>query len=118
MPNYRRDASLAVVALVTLLALLAAESALNALWRPVPAAAGVVGALLLELWFLRSGTLARRWERPSVHLGSLVAVVASGIWAYVTAGPPVVATLCWGLLTYFALLGTVVTLGHNPIATE
>jgi hypothetical protein len=116
MPNHRRDALLALVALATLSGFLLAERALGALWRLHPAVSGVLGALLIELGFLRYDTLAGLWERPAVQLGGVLTVIAGGVWAYNTAGPAVVAVLCWGVLTYVFLLGVVFAVGHNPLA--
>jgi hypothetical protein len=116
MPNYRRDAVLAAVALAVLLGLLVVDRTTGTLLGPVPAVSGILGALLIELGFLRYPAITGLWERPAVQFGSVVAVVAGGTWAYGIIGPPVVAVLCWGLLTYFLLLGAVLAVGHNPLA--
>jgi hypothetical protein len=116
MPNYRRDAVLAAVALAVLLGLLVVDRTTGTLLGPVPAVSGVLGALLIELGFLRYPAITGLWERPAVQFGSVVAVVAGGTWAYGIVGPPVVAVLCWGLLTYFLLLGAVLAVGHDPLA--
>ncbi len=115
MPHYRRDGLLAAVALAALVGLLIVDGTTGALWQPIPAIAGVLGALLIELGFLRY-PLATLWERPVVQLGALVAVVVGGAWTYQAAGPAAVGSLCWGLLTYFFLLGTTLLIGHNPLA--
>lgn len=115
MPNYRRDALLAAVALATLVGFLIARETAEALWQPIPALTGALGALLIELGFLRY-SLVELWERPSVQLGGLVVVVAGGVWTYEAVGPPAVGVLCWGLLFYFLILGTTILVGYNPLA--
>lgn len=111
----RRDAMLAALASTGLLALLAREDALGALAAPLAAAGGVAGALVVELAFLRSRTVADCWRLPAVQIGSTVAVLAGGLLAYAVGGLLVVAALCWGLATYFALLASVVLFGTNPL---
>jgi hypothetical protein len=117
VPSYHRDAALAAGVLAALVGLLWATDATEALWQPAPAAVGVLGALVVELVFLRSPSLAALWERRVVQLGGVVAVVGGGAWAYQTLGPSAVAILCWGLSTYFVLLGAVLVFDRNPLAT-
>lgn len=117
MVSYRRDSLLAAGTLGVLLSALVVEEALASLLDVVPALAGIAGALLVEAAFLRSPAVTELWERPSVQVGSGVAVSAGGLGAYVVVGPAVLATLCWGIVTYFALLGAVLALGENPLAT-
>lgn len=105
MPNYRRDALLAAAVAVALLGVLATRGALEALLAPVSITGGVVSALLVEALFLRSDFVASLWKRPVVHVGGGLGVVAGGLVAYSLAGPTVLAALCWGLATYFLLLG-------------
>jgi hypothetical protein len=114
----RRDALLAALASAGLLALLVREDALGALAAPLAVAGGVAVALLVELAFLRSKQVADYWRRPAVQIGSTVAVLAGGLLAYAVGGLLVVAALSWGLATYFALLGTVVVFGTNPLASD
>lgn len=116
MSSYRRDALLAATALSTLLGLLIVERRAGTLWRPVVAVLGVLGALTVEFGFLRYATLTALWERPAAQFGSVLVGIAGGVWAYEIVGPSVVAVLCWGLLTYFLLLGAVLVVGHNPLA--
>lgn len=117
MSSYHRDAALAAGAVAALVGLLWATDATEALWQPAPAAVGVLGALVVELAFLRSPSLAALWERRVVQLGGVVAVVGGGAWVYQTLGPSAVAILCWGLSTYFVLLGAVLVFDRNPLAT-
>jgi hypothetical protein len=116
MSTYRRDALLAALTLGTLLGVLAVGRSIHTLTGPIPAAAGVAGALLVEGAFLRSGVVAALWERPIVQFGSTLGVLAGGVTLAVVTGPTVVATLCWGLATYFVLLAAMVVLGENPLA--
>jgi len=116
MSTYRRDALLAALTLGTLLSVLAVERSIHALTRPIAPVAGVAGALLVEGAFLRSGAVAALWERPIVQFGSTLAVLVGGLTLAAVAGPTVVATLCWGLATYFVLLAAVLVLGENPLA--
>ena len=114
----RRDALLAALASTVLLALLIREDAVGALAVPLAVAGGIAGALLVELAFLRSRTVAALWRRPAVQIGSTAAVLAAGLLAYAASGLVVVAALCWGLATYFAQLASVVVFGTNPLAGE
>jgi|APHM01.1.fsa_nt_gi hypothetical protein len=116
MPNYRRDGLLATTALAVLLGVLLLEGTTEMLWRPIPAVAGVLGALVIEFGFLRYRSVPRWWDHSAVQFGGLVAVLVSGMVGYITVGAPVVVALCWGLVTYFLLLGAVLTVGHNPLA--
>ena len=112
----RRDALLAALASAGLLALLVSQDAVGALAGPVAITGGVTGALVVELGFLRSTTVQDLWRRPLVQVGSTAAVLAAGTIAYTAGGAAVIAALCWGLATYFVLLGAVVGLGTNPLA--
>ena len=116
MSNYRQDGLLATTALAALLGVLLAEGTVWVLWRPVPAGAGVIGALVVEFAFLRYRSVSGRWDHPAVRLSGLAVVLSGGLAGYLVVGAPAVAVLCWGLVTYFLLLGAVLTVGHNPLA--
>jgi len=115
MSTYRRDALLALCVLVVCLGVLRVERALGTLLSPVTLLAGVAVALLAEMVFLRSGMVATLWERPSIQIGSTVTLLAGGLLSYLALGPPVLAALCWGLATYFCLLGALLLL-DDPFA--
>jgi len=115
MPTYRRDAVLALCVLTVLLGVLLTENALWTLARPGPALSGLMCALFVEGVFLRADTVARLWERPTVQIGSTAALLIGGLLAYLAVGPPALAVLCWGLVTYFVLLVAVLVLGRNPL---
>lgn len=112
----RRDALLAALVSGGLLTLLVSQNAVGALASPVAITGGVAGALVVELAFLRSTTVQDLWRRPIVQVGSTAAVLAAGTIAYTAGGAVVIAALCWGLATYFVLLGAVVVFGTNPLA--
>ncbi|WP_226022254.1 hypothetical protein [Halomicrobium salinisoli] len=113
---HARDDLLALLAVGALLALLARRSGLGALANPAAAVAGVAGAVLIEAAFLRYPELGAAWDRPLVHLGGLGAVLLAGVGAYLLVGSPIVAALCWGLVTFLLLLAAVVVTGRNPLA--
>lgn len=106
----RHDAVLAVVALAGVLSVAAALDATRALSRPVPAVVGVAGALAIELAMAAYPDVSRRlWRRRDVRAGSVVGVVVAGLAGASGASDWVLGALAWGLLTYFALLGLVVS---------
>ena len=83
---------------------------------PLPALAGVVGSLTLELLLLRYPARARAlWERPTIQAAGVLATLATGLIAW-WAAPWLLGVLVWGLLAYLALLGVVVVSGKNPLA--
>ncbi|EMA11467.1 hypothetical protein SAMN05443574_103169 [Haloarcula vallismortis] len=104
MPSYRRDAGFALLCGLVLVAYLRRAGALSTLWTESAVAVGVASALGVEALFVLDTPVASLWERRGVRTGSAVALLAcaGGLAAFV--GPVVVATACWGLVTYFALL--------------
>jgi len=116
MTTYRRDAVLALCVLSVVVSVLHAERALGTLLAPGTILAGVTVAVLVEGVFLRSPTVADLWERPVVQIGTTAALLAGGLLSAFVVGLPILAALCWGLVTYFVLLGAVVLLGINPVA--
>ncbi|MFB6139796.1 MAG: hypothetical protein ABEJ26_05110 [Halosimplex sp.] len=99
-----RDAALATLCGAALVAALAISGSLSALFEPASAAAGVAVALAVEALFVFDTPASDLWERPAVRVGSAVALATGGALALAAGGPRVVAALCWGLGTYFALL--------------
>lgn len=116
MTNYYRDAILALVALAALLGVLVVRGEVSALGRPLAIGVGVASALPVEIAFLRSGMIEQAWNHPVIRAGCTLGVITGGLAAYATVGPPVPAALCWGLATYFVLLGAVLALDANPLA--
>jgi len=104
-----RDATLASLSGVALLALLAVMDALHALARPGHAALGLLGALALEWLFVAETPAVDLWNRRPVRVGSVVGLLLSCGLVAVTAGPWLVAAACWGIVTYFLLLGLLST---------
>jgi len=104
-----RDATLAAVSAGALLAVLAVTAPLSTLARPAVAATGIAAALAVEALFVADTPAAELWERPAVQVGSAVALVGGGVVGVAATGPWVVAAACWGLATYFVLLGLLVT---------
>ena len=108
----RRDAGLAAVAAVGVCGAAAVvggdpAGVVTFLSRPPALAAGVVGAVLLELGFARFPRLGRQlWRRRAVRLGGTavvgVVVPAVGVCAP-TVAAPLLATLAGGLVGYTAL---------------
>ncbi|WP_225332929.1 hypothetical protein [Halomicrobium urmianum] len=113
---HARDGLLALFALAALLALLARRSGLGALANPVAVLLGVAGAALIEAAFLRYPELGAAWDRPLVHVGGLVVLLAGAAAAYVVVGLAFVAAACWGLATFLLLLAAVAITGRNPLA--
>jgi hypothetical protein len=110
-----RDGLLAAGGLAVLLAGLAATDALGAVFDPTAAVAGVAGAVLLEVAFLRyPGRLLSFWERRGVPVAGLLAVLLTGVVAARDA-PGAVGALAWGLATYLALLAPVLAGLGNPL---
>ena len=113
MTDFRRDALLAGCTLGGLVAVLAVTDAAARPFNPVAAGLGVAGALAVEFAFLRSATVTRLWRRPAVQLSGAVVVTAGGVLGYLLVGPAAVVALCWGIVTYFCLLGVVLAVGAN-----
>jgi len=114
--DHRRDGLLAVAALATLLAGLTWTGAATALARPVAVAAGVGGAVALELVFLRAPRVAAAWERPAVWATATLSTLLLGAGLLWVGGAVAVAAACWGLVTYLGLLAAVVAGWANPVA--
>jgi hypothetical protein len=114
--THRRDALLAVAALVGLATAAATTVGLRALLHPAAVAVGVVGAVAVEWLFLAyPGPLLSVWERPAVALAGTVAVAIAGLLALARA-PWLLGALCWGLLVYLLLLACVLAGAGNPVA--
>jgi len=109
-----RDALLAGASGTALLALLTLTASLSLLARPETAAAGVGAALLVEALFVADTRAVELWERRSVRLVSVAVLVAGSILAAGVAGQWLVAATCWGLATYFVLLGLLVSGVWDP----
>ena len=105
MQSTTRDAILAATSAGALLAVLAVTASLSALARPAVVATGVGAALAVEALFVADTPAAELWERPAVQAGSATALVVGAGLAVWALGPWVVAAVCWGLATYFGLLG-------------
>jgi hypothetical protein len=116
MADHRRDGLLAVAALAALLAGLTWRERAAALSHPAAVAVGVAGAVALEVVFLRAPRVAAVWERPAVWLGGTLATLLVGGGLLWVGGGVAVAAVCWGLVTYLALLGAVVAGWGNPVA--
>jgi len=114
--DFRRDALLAGCTLGGLVAVLAATGAAARPFDPIAVGLGVAGALAVEFVFLRSATVERLWRRSAVQLSGAVVVTGGGALGYLLVGPAAVVALCWGIVTYFCLLGVVLAAGDNPLA--
>jgi hypothetical protein len=99
-----RDSVLAAVVGVACLVVLWHWQALDALFEPWSALAGLGGALAVEWLFVAGTAVGELWERRWVQSGSVLAVLAGGMVLAVVSGPWVLAAVCWGLMTYFVLL--------------
>lgn len=116
MDPRHRDGLLATAGLVALLVGSVAGDALGAVLDPLAAAAGVAGAALLEVAFLRyPDRLLTVWEHRVVPTASLLVVLVLGTVAVLTI-PPVLGVLVWGLATYLGLLATALAGLGNPLA--
>ena len=116
MDPRHRDGLLAAGGLVVLLAGAAAVDALGTVLDPLAAVAGVAGAVLLEVAFLRyPERLLGLWGRRGVPTAGLLTVLAVGAVA-VQVAPGVLGALVWGLAAYLALLGCVLAGFGNPLA--
>ena len=116
MDSRHRDGLLAAGGLIVLLAGVAAVDALGAVLDPRAAVAGVAGAALLEVAFLRyPERLLGLWERRGVPVAGLLVVLFAGVTT-VRYAPAAVGALVWGLATYLALLGCVLAGLGNPMA--
>ena len=100
-----RDATLAALSGVALLSLLTVTDSLAALTRPGAAVVGIVVALGVEWLFLAETPVAELWDRRAVRTGTVIALISTGGFVLVSTGPWLVAAACWGLATYFSLLG-------------
>lgn len=115
MDPRHRDGLLAAGGLVALLAAATAADALGAVADPLAAVAGVAGAVLLEVAFLRyPDRLLAVWERRGVPAAALLAALVVGTVAVLTV-PPGLGVLVWGLATYLVLLALVLAGFANPL---
>lgn len=118
MDPRHRDGLLALATLAALLAVSVwAGLAVDPL-DPAPAVAGTLGALALEVVFLRYPDRTRAlWARSAVRGPSVLLVVGGALVAARTgAGPFVVAALAWGLVAYLVLLAAVLAGIRNPLS--
>lgn len=116
MDPRRRDGLLALATCTLLVAISILAGRTAVLAAPLPALAGVVGSLALEVLLLRYPDRTRAlWEQPRVQTAGVIATLAVGLLAWLVA-PWLLGTLVWGLLAYLALLGVVVAVGENPLA--
>lgn len=111
-----RDGVLAVLGLAGLVTVVTATTGPGALLDPRAVAVGVLGAVTVELAFLRypERTLAV-WERPGVPVAALAALFVSAVVA-VRYVPWLVPACCWGLVVYLVLLACVLAGLGNPLA--
>lgn len=111
MSSYHRDAGFAVLCGLVFIAYLIRTGEVDTL-RTVPVAVvGVVGALTVEALFVFDTPVTAIWTYRGGRAGSAVALIGSAVGLATLLGPPVVAAACWGLATYFVLLG--ITLAHQ-----
>ena len=111
-----RDGLLAVGGLAGLVGIAAATVGVGRLLDPGAAAAGVVVAVAVEVVFLRVPSRALGlWERRGVPVAGAGVVLAAGLVAVRTA-PRLLGVPVWGLVTYFVLLGCVLSGAGNPVA--
>ena len=112
-----RDGLLAVGGLAGLVGIAAATVGIERLFDPGAAAAGVVGAVAVEVVFLRVPSRALGlWERRGVPVAGAGVVLAVGLVAARTA-PRLLGVPVWGLVTYLVLLGCVLSGAGNPRGT-
>ena len=116
MDPRHRDGLLAACTLLTVLAVTAVTGRTSAALHPGAVVGGVGGAVGLELAFLRyPDRLLTLWDRPGVAATASAAVLVAGVLAALTLRwlPWV---LVWGLLTYLASLGCLLSGVGNPLA--
>lgn len=104
MPEYQRDAGVALLCGVALVGYLGWTGTLDALWSPPVAAVGVAGALSIEALFVLDTPVASLWERRGARTAGAVALLGGAAGLTTLLGPAVVAAACWGLGTYFGIL--------------
>ena len=104
-----RDALLASASGVVPLAVLAVTESLSLLGRVDAAVAGVGLALFVEALFVAGTRAVELWERRAVRLTVLAVLVVGSVLAVAVTGQWLVAAACWGLATYFVLLGLLVS---------
>lgn len=107
--SYVRDALLAAIVGGVCVGALVVWADSDVLWHPMAAVAGVVGALTVELAFVTGSPAARLWERPTIQVASVVVTISAGVLAALLVGAWILAAVCWGIATYFALLVLVLT---------
>ena len=111
-----RDGLLAVCGLAGLVGIAAATVGVGRLLDPGTAAVGVVVAVAVEVVFLRVPSRALGlWERRGVPVAGAGVVLAAGLVVVRTA-PRLLGVPVWGLITYLALLGCVLSGAGNPVA--
>ena len=111
-----RDGALAVVGLGALTVLAWRTVGLAVLLDPHAVVVGVLGAVALEVLFLRyPSVLLNAWERPGVPVLALVGLLGVSIVA-VTLVPWLVGAGLWGLAVYLGVLGCVLAGVGNPVA--
>lgn len=111
-----RDGALAVAGLGALVTVAVTTDGSAVLLDLRAVAAGVTGAVALELLFLRyPSVLLEFWERPAVPVLALGAALGVGLVA-VTTVPWLVGAGVWGLVVYLVLLGCVLAGVGNPVA--
>lgn len=116
MNSQARDGVFALVGLVALVALAVVTAGRAVLLNPRAIAVGVVGAVVVEVLFLRyPSMLLERWERRGVPALALVVVLGCGALA-ATVAPWLVGAGVWGLVVYLTLLGCVLAGVGNPVA--
>ena len=109
MDSTARDATLAAASAVSLVAALAVTDSVSLLLRPLSVGVGVTAALAVEALFVADTPAGDLWGRPTVQVGSAVALVAAGALAVAAGAVWLVAAACWGLATYFFLLALLLT---------
>ncbi|WP_436903378.1 hypothetical protein [Halovenus halobia] len=111
-----RDAILAVAGLLGLAVLAVRTGGVGLLLAPSAIVSGVVGAVVVEVLFLRyPSMLLVRWEQPGVAILVFVVVLVGGFLAAIVA-PWLLAVPVWGLVVYLVLLGCVLAGAGNPVA--
>jgi len=104
VPDYRRDAGVALLCGLALVAYLRQAGAVDTLWSASAVAVGVAGALGVEALFVLDTSVASLWERRGVRTAAAIALFVSAVGLAVLLGPVVAAAACWGLITYFVML--------------
>jgi hypothetical protein len=115
MADARRDGALAVLTLLTVVAVGTRVVGVAPFRHPLAVGVGVIGALGVEWAFLASPALATAWERRGVPLASAAAVVGAAV-VLAPRAPWLVGAAAWGLVTYGCLLGCVLVGWGNPVA--